>query len=661
MKDSRIGVMYLTTAPFPGGALYGLRSIVRELDRRRFRPVVVLPEGKPELADFFRGADVELATLPIALFSRRSPSVLLDWLRSAMCLARLVRKHDIRILHSTSPRAALLGPLVRWLSGVRFVWQIAMLGQPWTLHFLARFADAAPCVSRAVYEEFGARANMQVVLNGPWTEELSRDQRRARRRDLRRELGIAEDALVVGSVANVQRWKGIHTLLEAFARVAQELPEASLVHLGGRVAGYESYAREIESQIAALGLGERICRMGYREDAYRYYPVFDVFVHAPVPEGPHRCTEAFGHSVAEAMGYRLPVIASRLGGPAEIVEEGVTGELIAPGNAAELAEKLLALLRDPERRRRMGEAGYARYRQQFTIEREVADYQRLYEELLSPARVNLRRAPGERRFDFRPHWRRVLAENGFAQRVRLGEVGHRCFVEQLARALGGAARDPVRVLEVGAGSATGLRLLAQRFSGTLCALDILPEAVDVARRASRNGPGLSIQLVVADVFRAPFPSESFDLVFSQGLVEHFANPSEIFAAQARLVKPEGCLVVSVPQRFNLYTLYKHRRMRRGRWEPGWETEYSAGQLAWLGRCCGLEVQEINGHGSFLCAVVVRLVRRVASPSVAGSVVRAFDAADALLGERLRAALCQNVVVTFRKVPGAPAREISCRN
>ncbi len=375
-SDPRIGVMYLTSAPFPGGALYGLRSIVRQLDRKRFRPVVVLPEERAELADFFRGADVELATLRTRSLNRPSPLVAWDLGRAAWELAGLVRKYKVEVLHSTAPRAAVLGPVVRQLTGVKFVWQIAMLGMQGHAHFLARFADRAPCVSRAVYEEFGRRPNMQVVYNGPWTEGLRPEELFARRRELRQQLRIAEDALVVGSIANLQYWKGIHILLEAFARVARQLPGTQFVHLGGPVPGYEAYAGEIDAMYERLALGSRVRRLGFREDAYRYYPVFDLFVHTPVCEGKYRTTEAFGHTVAEAMGYRLPLIASRLGGPAEIVEEGVTGELVEPENGEELAEKILALLADPERRRRMGEAGYARYRRCFTIEREVDHYQR---------------------------------------------------------------------------------------------------------------------------------------------------------------------------------------------------------------------------------------------------------------------------------------------
>jgi glycosyltransferase involved in cell wall biosynthesis/precorrin-6B methylase 2 len=659
--DRRIGVLYLTSAPFLGGAVYGLRSIVRRLDRTRFRPVLALPQEARDVSEFFRHEDITLAPIRSPQLARRSPAAVVDLFRTLGELSRVSHEHDIRIFHSTAPRAAVLGPLLRARTGVKFVWQIAMLGQPWFLHFLSRFPDRAPCVSRAVREEFGCRPNMQVVYNGPWTEMLTAAEWNDRRGALRAKLGIAEDALVVGGMANLQYWKGVHVLLEGFALAAREMPEILLVHLGGPAPGYEKYAQQIESQIAALGLGSRIRRLGFRADGYRYFPLFDLFVHVPVTEGRCRCTEAFGHSVAEAMGYRLPVISSRLGGPAEIVEDGITGELIEPGNASELAEKILQLLRDPARRLRMGAAGFARYQEHFTIEREVRDYERLYLELLRPNDARHPTTPPpppaadapHGRGDFRYHWQQLDADARFPEKMRLAELEQRPFVALLEKLLAESPPAP-RVLEVGAGSAAASRLLAQRIAGSVVAFDLLPQAMRVARRLAPAELNGRLVLVAADVFHAPFAEDSFDLVFSQGLVEHFPDPRAILAAHARLVRPGGWLVINVPQALNPYTLYKHWKMRRGAWPPGWETQFSPPALARVAGPLGFDIVALDGHGSFLRMMAARALRPVLPVAAQAALVRLADAADRLLGANLRAWTSMNVVGCFRK-PSTPAR------
>ncbi len=658
--DRRIGVLYLTSAPFLGGAVYGLRNIVRRLDRTRFRPVLALTEEAREVAEFFRDEDIALAPIRSPRLARRSPAALVNLFRTVGELSRVSREYDIGIFHSTSPRAAVLGPLLRAHTGVKFVWQIAMLGQPWWSHLLARFPDSAPCVSRAVFREYGARTNMRVIHNGPWTEGLSEAQCAERRRALRAEFGIAEDVLVVGGMANVQYWKGVHVLLEGFALAAREMPRILLVHLGGPAPGYEQYAQQIESQVAALGLGSRIRRLGFRSDGYRYFPLFDLFVHVPVTEGRNRCTEAFGHSVAEAMGYRLPVIASRIGGPAEIVEEGVSGELIEPGNARELAEKILQLLGDPARRRRLGEAGFARYSEHFTIQREVREYEQLYLGLVSSnAAPALAQAspPASGRGDFRLHWERLDADAHFAEKMRLAEVEQRPFVALLEKLFAESASVP-RVLEIGAGSAAASRLLAQRIAGNVVAFDLLPQAMRVARRLAPVELNGRPALVAADVFCAPFADDSFDLVFSQGLVEHFPDPRPIAEAHARLVKPGGWLVINVPQTFNPYTLYKHWLMRRGTWPPGWETEYSPRALARVVTPLGFDAVTLDGHGSFLRMVASRALRAVLRLSSQVMLIRLADGADRLLGSHFRAWSCLNVIGCFRK---RPAPEVAARS
>jgi SAM-dependent methyltransferase len=457
-------------------------------------------------------------------------------------------------------------------------------------------------------------------------------------------------------MANLQFWKGVHVLLEGFALAARAMQEILLVHLGGAVPGYESYARQIDSQIAALDLGTRIRRLGFRADGYRYFPIFDLFVHVPVTEGRYRCTEAFGHSVAEAMSYRLPVISSRIGGPAEIVEDGITGELIEPGNTGELADRIVGLLRDPARRRHMGAAGSARYQQHFTIEREVREYEQLYLELVSVGAAQVA-APQPQlasgRGDFRLHWQQLDADARFREKMRLAEFEQRPFVALLEKLLAESPCGP-RVLEVGAGSAAASRLLAQRIAGKVVAFDLLPQAMRVARRLLPRKLNGRLTLVAADVFRAPFAGESFDLVFSQGLIEHFPNPRAILEAHARLVKPGGWLVINVPQTLNPYTLYKHWLMRRGTWPPGWETEYSPRALARAVTSLGFDAVALDGHGSFLRMVASRGLRAVLPHSAQVMLIRLADAVNRLLGANIRAWTSMNVVGCFRK-PTAPAR------
>jgi SAM-dependent methyltransferase len=164
------------------------------------------------------------------------------------------------------------------------------------------------------------------------------------------------------------------------------------------------------------------------------------------------------------------------------------------------------------------------------------------------------------------------------------------------------------------------------------------------QRSGQSG----LQLVIGDVFDSPFPDSSFDLVFSQGLIEHFKDPVPIFQAHVRLVKPGGWLVIRVPQKYNLFTFYKRWRMRRGNWPPGWETEYSIANLVALGRQHGLFFSHADGYGSFFQMAVVHLLRELLKTSSLAKLIQASNGIDHRLGAWARARLCLEVAACFTK-------------
>jgi SAM-dependent methyltransferase len=249
---------------------------------------------------------------------------------------------------------------------------------------------------------------------------------------------------------------------------------------------------------------------------------------------------------------------------------------------------------------------------------------------------------------FRRYWQQLLADDRSSPSLPWTEGCQLPFVSMLEKSILDCGVSQPRLLEVGAGSATVSRLLARKLRGTFYALDILPEAVAVAGKAFDPKQVATMQLLVADIHNAPFPNCAFDIVFSQGLIEHFTDPEGVFLAQAQLVKKGGQLVINVPQTYNLFTLYKHWRMRRGNWPPGWEREYSPRDLIALGQRLGFVACAVDGYGSFAGQVTTRLFRSILSPTALASLSQFFDRADRWLGGELRSWLSPQLVVCFRK-------------
>ena len=128
------------------------------------------------------------------------------------------------------------------------------------------------------------------------------------------------------------------------------------------------------------------------------------------------------------------------------------------------------------------------------------------------------------------------------------------------------------VLEVGAGTGRDSADLAKR-GAFVVVLDNSSSAIDVMVKV-RETKGVRFFPVVGDVRWLPFSSESFEIVFHQGLLEHFKDPGEVLGENCRVLAKGGYLLVDVPQKYHPYTFVKHILMALGKWFAGWETEYT---------------------------------------------------------------------------------------
>jgi len=148
-----------------------------------------------------------------------------------------------------------------------------------------------------------------------------------------------------------------------------------------------------------------------------------------------------------------------------------------------------------------------------------------------------------------------------------------------------------RVLEVGAGSGRDSAALA-RAGAQAFLLDASPGALELAARNPEVFRGRS--LVQGDALSCPFPDESFDLVFHQGLLEHFRDPAPLLAENRRILRAGGVLLVDVPQTFHPWTLLKKPLIALDRWFAGWETQYTPAGLQRLVRQLGFEILATYG-------------------------------------------------------------------
>jgi glycosyltransferase involved in cell wall biosynthesis len=182
----------------------------------------------------------------------------------------------------------------------------------------------------------------------------------------------------VGIVGRLQPWKGQDLFLRAAAQVAHRAPDVRFLVVGGAILGWEgSYPGDLERSVSeSPELRDRVIFAGHQDDVYPWYDALDVVVHASTEE-------PFGLVLVEAMALGRPLVATGAAGPTEIVEHGVSGLLVPPGDASAMAQAIRSILDDVALARDLSAGAKARS-EQFSARSMAARWAALLDEITTP-------------------------------------------------------------------------------------------------------------------------------------------------------------------------------------------------------------------------------------------------------------------------------------
>jgi glycosyltransferase involved in cell wall biosynthesis len=352
--DRRRRILHVTFGLDVGGQEKLLVEFARRADRGRFDLRFVSLGSRGMLADDIEALGWRVTGL--GLPSGLRPSLIVK-------LARLFRRWQPDVIHTHDDRALFYAGPAAWATRVPLVINTRH-GR--NFHFtprqvavgrwLARLVDRYVCVSDDVKSQCVAEgiepARLRTILNGIDTSRFG--------------FKGSEPAGPVVTVARLSPEKDVAKLVRATAMAAQQNSELRV-----EVAGDGPCREVLERLVAELGLGDRIAFLGEVRDVPALLARARMFVLASRSEG-------IPLTALEAMACGLPVVATRVGGLPEVVDEGVTGLLVPPADPAALAGAMAALWNDPERRDRMGRAGRDRAEERFDVRRMVAQYESLY-------------------------------------------------------------------------------------------------------------------------------------------------------------------------------------------------------------------------------------------------------------------------------------------
>jgi glycosyltransferase involved in cell wall biosynthesis len=362
-------VMHLIDTGGPGGAETVFAQLAHRLAERT-RSLTIVPR-EDWLSAHLRNLELQ----PMILPARGSLNVGYLW-----SLIRIARRHRVRLIHTHLLGSAIYGALVGLFTRTPV---IAVLHGPTDLRKLGKLAGVKRWLLRHACSElvavssstreallgFGLPSSaITLIQNGVDTQRYSP----GRAHDLRQELGLATDDLLIGAVGNIRAPKAYDVLLKAMAITLERLPGCHVAIVGQ---GDTTQMRPLLELRASLGLTARCHFLGFRKSTPELYRNFDLFVSSSRSEG-------LSLAFLEAMASGLPVVATRSGGPQEVIEPEVNGVLVPVEDPMALAAALERALLDCELRARLGAGARERVAASFSLDAVLRQYAALYTKLL---------------------------------------------------------------------------------------------------------------------------------------------------------------------------------------------------------------------------------------------------------------------------------------
>jgi len=302
--------------------------------------------------------------------------------RQVQRVASLMRQEKTQIVQTTLFYADVIGTMAGILARVpiRISWETVShennvfhhpiqrrIGYRWAAKKMDRIVSVSSDVRRSLIQ--WRRIPAQKIDLIPYGVDLKKYKQN--RPDCLKALNLERNWPVIGTVGRLESYKGHPLLIQAIRRIAYDFPDMACIFVG------DGPDRErLLSLAEKAGVGDRIRFLGFRKDIPELLGVMDLFVLCSYTEG-------LPNALLEAMAASLPIIASAVGGIPEVIQGGVTGLLVPPGDVEALSRALALLLRNPERMERMGRQARKFIQEHYSLETQLNGFIRLYDTLLS--------------------------------------------------------------------------------------------------------------------------------------------------------------------------------------------------------------------------------------------------------------------------------------
>jgi glycosyltransferase involved in cell wall biosynthesis len=394
--DSQIKVAFVDHSPEIGGAESSLLTLLHHMDKNQFNATVVLTsEGIFSKRLREENIQVKVIYLPWTLIRLKRGNALKAFLFLAAYLFPIqffmiklcfyLRKNKFDLILTNTIKAHFYGSIAARLCFIPVIWRFHDILSPADfspvliqsiIFFGKRFPTRILAVSdlaRDYLMRDGLKGDkIEVIFSGIDNE---RYEFKNTSRNIRNEFNIGDNAKLVGCIGRIIPQKGQRSFLLAIPEVIKKYPETFFLIVGDVYLKEERYKEELLEIMKKNKIEGRVKFTGFRYDIGNLIRSLDILVFPSV------APESFGLSVLEAMSLGKPVIASKVGGVCEIIEDGVNGMLIEPNHPEQITDRIIQLLSDKEMYHRMGWEAKEAVTRKFSLKRYVVEMERACKEV----------------------------------------------------------------------------------------------------------------------------------------------------------------------------------------------------------------------------------------------------------------------------------------
>lgn len=382
-----INVLYISSdVSLQSGAFKSLLFIKKNIVKYGFNPILVIHKDAKNYDELNLKKEKEVYFLELPKLSRRviyNPFIYFyRFFNSVRKIKKIIRQKNINIIH-INEIYDIYGGVASRIAKVPCVWHVRADPPKLIRWFLSRiiiiFSNKVLVVSKSVHNRnfIRVRKNKIFVINNP-APDLFEFNSEINGSLIRKEFGINKNDFVVTLVAKLSRRKGHEIFIKAIPKVLKLFPKTYFLLVGKELKGkrHTRYKAKLNILIKKLGIENKIILTGFRQDVPKIMAASDIIVHCSIYPDP------FPGTVIQGMAMGKPVIASKIGGTMEQIDNNVSGILINPGNSDILADAICDLLNNKEKRQNLGKEAIKKVYSQFNSEKFFQKLCAIYFEVL---------------------------------------------------------------------------------------------------------------------------------------------------------------------------------------------------------------------------------------------------------------------------------------